>query len=133
MLAPSAALTGQLQQRETIAALAELSREHWSLFVKGSEQLRFRQGDVVIREGDAQRALYQVVEGSARVELAVRGRPQAVVLGRRQMGDLFGERSLLNGGTAAASVVVDSEEAVFLRVTAAFLHELFNAHADLMG
>ena len=55
------------------------------------------------------------------------------MLGRRRMGDLFGERSLLNGGSASASVVIDSEEAVLLRVTASFLHELFLAHPDLMG
>ena len=68
-----------------------------------------------------------------RVELRVKGRPQAAVVGRRRMGDLFGERSLLNGGDAKASVVVESETAVILRVTSSVLAELFSQHPELMG
>ena len=113
--------------------LARLTKKQWHLFLKGADSLRLARGTVVIREGDTQRAFYQMVEGSCRVELQVKGRPQAVVVGHRNAGDLFGERSLLLGGTAAASVVVDSEEAVLLRLRVDFLQELFSEHADLMG
>ena len=74
-----------------------------------------------------------MISGSVRVELSVKGRPQAVVIGQRKGGDLFGERSLLNGGNAAASVVVDSDEAIILRITSTFLQQLFTAHPETMS
>ena len=113
--------------------LANLSQEQWSLFLCGSDKLRFKRGETVIKEGDGQRALYQVVEGSLRVELSVKGRPQAVVVGHRKAGEMFGERSLLLGGNAAASVVVDSDECVMVRLTSGFLRELFASHPELLG
>ena len=116
-----------------IGRLGTLTEEQWGFFLRGAEQLRFGHGDFVIREGDTQRALYQVVKGTLRVELQIKGRPQAVVVGRRKIGDLFGERSLLSGGAASASVVVDSDDAVVLRVTSRFLESLFDAHPELMG
>ena len=77
--------------------------------------------------------MVQVISGSVRIELKVKGRPQAVVVGHLQSGRLFGERSLLLGGSAAASVVVESADAVLLRLRADFLHEVFVAHPELMG
>ena len=125
--------SSSLSAPRIIRDLSSLTSEQWGFFLKGAEQLRFQQGEHIIQEGDSNRALYQMVHGHARVELAVKGRPQAVVLGKRQMGDLFGERSLLNGGNAKASIVVDSDTAVVLRVTMPFLQELFVAHPEMMG
>ena len=41
--------------------------------------------------------------------------------------------ALLNGGNAAASVVVDSDEAIILRITSTFLQQLFTAHPETMS
>ena len=45
-----------------------------------------------MREGSQKRALYQLMEGTATVECKVNGRPHAVVVARKESGDLFGER-----------------------------------------
>ena len=113
--------------------LAKLTQEQWRLFLRGADSLRLKRGQLVIKEGDDQRALYQVVEGSCRVELQLKGRAQSVCVGRRTAGEVFGERSLLLGGTAAASVVVDSEEAVLLRLRADYLQTLFVGNNELIS
>jgi serine/threonine protein kinase/CRP-like cAMP-binding protein len=113
--------------------LAKLTQEQWRLFLRGADSLRLKRGHLVIKEGDDQRALYQVVDGSCRVELQLKGRAQSVCVGHRTAGEVFGERSLLLGGTAAASVVVDSDEAVLLRLRADYLQTLFEGNDELMG
>ena len=67
------------------------------------------------------------------MELKVKGRPQAVVVARRKAGEMFGERTLLLGGEASASIVVDSDTAVLIRLTDAYLNKLFKSSPELPG
>lgn len=60
-------------------------------------------------------------------------RTQAVVVARRRAGEMFGERTLLLGGEASASIVVDSEKAVLIRLTDAYLNKLFKSNPGLPG
>ncbi|KAL1520053.1 hypothetical protein AB1Y20_023528 [Prymnesium parvum] len=122
------------QSRSTKAsAHLSLDGEEWKLLLQGADQLKYRREEVVIREGDSSRALYQIVKGSLRVELKVKGRPQAVVVARRQAGEVFGERTLLLGGTAAASIVIDSDTAVLIRLREDYLNKLFKSRPELPG
>ena len=63
----------------------------------------------VLQEGKPTAALYQIVRGTLRVELQLPDQPQAVVVGYRKPGEMFGETSLLQSGVATASIAADSE------------------------
>ena len=69
------------------------------------------------------RALHVRERAAARREDG-RGRSAAVVVGALGAGDMFGERTLVLGGRAGASVVADSEQAVVLRLSADRLSEI---------
>lgn len=79
-----------------------------------------------------------------------------MVVARRQAGELFGERTLLLGGTAvrtelrmhpfmtvccpdierriqAASIVIDSDTAVLIRLREDYLNKLFKSRPELPG
>uniref|UniRef100_A0A7S3BPB6 cGMP-dependent protein kinase n=1 Tax=Haptolina ericina TaxID=156174 RepID=A0A7S3BPB6_9EUKA len=115
------------------SVLGPLSQEHWTTLLSGADQLNYKKNEFVIKEGDTSRALYQIVSGTLRVELKVKGRPQAVVVARRRAGEMFGERTLLLGGVAGASIVVDSDTAVLIRLTEAYLNKLFKSNPELPG
>lgn len=118
------------QQREMPTKLTE---EHWAIFLRGSKQGRYKAGEVVLKEGESTRSLYQVSRGTLRVELKIKGRPQSIVVGRRTAGQIFGERTLLLGGAASATVVVDSEEAVVLTLPDSHMRKVFELHPELQG
>lgn len=68
------------QSRSTKAsAHLSLDGEEWKLLLQGADQLKYRREEVVIREGDSSRALYQIVKGSLRVELKVSVYTKAVI------------------------------------------------------
>ena len=102
-----------------------LSSEQWSQLLGAADHLQCTKGDVVLAEGEESRALYTLVTGQLLVEETVDGLTRAVVVGRLNPGDLFGERTLLLGGGAGASVVAASEEVVVLRLSSERLSHLF--------
>jgi len=59
--------------------------------------------------------------------------PQAVVVGHRGAGDMFGETSLLKASMATASIVTDSDEAIVVCIEGAYLDGLFKSHPALPG
>jgi CRP-like cAMP-binding protein len=69
--------------------------------------VRFRQGEVIIREGDPGQEMYFIESGRVQV---VRGAgPQALLLAELGAGDLFGEMALLTGSPRSATVTAISE------------------------
>ncbi len=64
----------------------QLSLQEWTLLMKGAEHFKFSKGQFVIKEGERMRALYQLVAGSATVEMHIKGRPQALVIARKKVG-----------------------------------------------
>ncbi len=68
---------------------------------------RYRQGEVIIREGDPGQEMFFIESGRARV---VRGTgPRASLLAELGAGDLFGEMSLLTGAPRSATVTALSD------------------------
>jgi CRP-like cAMP-binding protein/serine/threonine protein kinase len=120
---------------ETIKALmGRLSAEEWSMIMEGADRLHFSKGQPIIKEGEATKAIHQIVHGTARVEMRIKGRPTALIVARKKTGDIFGERSLLLGGSANASVVMDSEEGTVLRLKQSHLQKLLDtSHPELPG
>ena len=84
--------------REGSKLSMELTEEDWNLFLSGAKQRKYRKGDYVLQEGHPTSALYQILQGALRVELQLKDQPQAVVVGHRGAGEMFGETSLLKAG-----------------------------------
>jgi len=111
----------------------DLTEDDWQLFLSGAKQVRYKNGEYVLREGAPTKALYQILQGSLRVELQLKDQPTAVVVGHRGAGEMFGETSLLKAGVATASIVTDSEEAILVCIDGIYLETLFNSHPKLPG
>ena len=125
--------SGSSGSSQTHGLSMDLTEMDWALFLSGAKQMRFKKGESVLREGMPTRALYQILQGSLRVELQLKDQPTAVVVGHRGPGEMFGETSLLKSGCATASIVTDSEEAILVCVDGAYLESLFTSHPKLPG
>jgi len=130
--------TGRAKGRDLSAGVntqltMDLTEEDWQRFLMGAKQLRYRKGEYVLREGAPTKALYQILQGSLRVELQLKDQPTAVVVGHRGAGEMFGETSLLKAGVATASIVTDSEEAILVCIDGQYLESLFQSHPRLPG
>ena len=87
----------------------------------------WKKGETVLREGEPARALYQLTRGTLRAELKLQkvhstvggwgsmlgaDEDKAAVVGRLNVGDCFGERTMLLGGNASTTLVVVSGRVV---------------------
>lgn len=82
-----------------IAPLTELDR---GIIAAHLERATFEEGDVIVREGAPDRAMYVVAAGEARIER------RGIDLGVLGPGEHFGELGLLAGRVRAASIVAAS-------------------------
>jgi CRP-like cAMP-binding protein len=104
----------------------------WRKFLQGARQRTYKKGEYVLKEGQPTAALFQIVSGTLRVELQIKDKAQAVIVGYRQAGDMFGETSLLKSGVATASIAAESE-AVVMCLEGSYLEELFQESPGLPG
>ena len=92
------------------------------------QPVRFRAGEVIIREGDAGDSLYIVGSGKVRIVRLADGNEIPVAdLGR---GALFGELAVLEGRARTASVIADTD-AELLRLDRALMKELIAQRSPL--
>ena len=110
----------------------DLQEADWKAFLAGAKQRTYGRGEYVLQEGKPTAALYQVVRGTLRVELQLLDQPQAVVVGYRKAGEMFGETSLLQAGLATASVAAHTEATVMC-IEGTFLEQLFQSNPQLPG
>ena len=110
----------------------DLKEEDWRHFMAGAKQQTYRKGEYVLKEGMPTAALFQIVRGTLRVELQLKDQPNAVVVGYRKPGEMFGETSLLKEGVATASIAAH-ENAEVVCIEGAFLEQLFSSHPGLPG
>jgi protein phosphatase len=85
-----------------VPLFSALSRRHLNKLAEVADEVRFRQGATVIREGDLGETLFVILEGEAK---ATRG---GKVLSRLGPGDFFGEISLVDRGPRTASVIAET-------------------------
>ncbi|HJL17542.1 MAG TPA: cyclic nucleotide-binding domain-containing protein [Sandaracinaceae bacterium LLY-WYZ-13_1] len=88
--------------------------EELGAFAGALHPRRVAAGDVIVREDDEDRALFVMVSGRARVV------SDGVHLGAVEAGEHFGELALIAGGRRTASVIADTECALFVLDAAAF-------------
>ena len=70
------------------------------------DEVHFKQGDVVIKQGDVGDTFYIVRHGHAVVHKVEDGATEAIEVARLGPGNYFGERALIKGDVRAASVTV---------------------------
>ncbi len=79
-----------------------LTRRHLNQLADATDEVRFRPGATVIREGDLGETLFVILEGQAEVTRGGR------TLRRLGPGDFFGEISLVDRGPRSASVAAET-------------------------
>ena len=109
-----------------------LTEDDWMHFLAGAKQRSYKKGEYVLREGQPTAALFQIIKGSVRVELQIKDTAQAVMVGLRRAGDMFGETSLLKSGVATASIAAD-EDTLLVCLEGQYLEELFQSSPGLPG
>jgi len=132
MIEPIVAAETAAEKVRHRAVEMDLQEEDWKAFLAGAKQRTYGRGEYVLQEGKPTAALYQIVRGTLRVELQLPDQPQAVVVGYRKAGEMFGETSLLQAGVATASVAADSEATVVC-IEGTFLEQLFQSNPQLPG
>lgn len=111
------------------------SVEDWDLILKGARTVTYRKDDVVIREGEQFRRIFQLARGECRFEKIIDGKQKVLgKMGKDSKDDnLFGEISFLEGGRASASVVCDKDDTQIAIIEGYFLEILFEYYPDLPG
>jgi CRP-like cAMP-binding protein len=108
--------------------LAGLSSSQLEDVSRRLSPVRFRQGEVIIREGDPGYEMYFIESGRVRV---VRGSgTNAIILAEMGAGDLFGEMALLTGKPRSATVTALSDLDLWSMPQADF-DDLVAAHPNL--
>jgi CRP/FNR family cyclic AMP-dependent transcriptional regulator len=100
---------------DDLVFLADRSKEDWARFSAQAEFLRFAAGDLIIRAGEDDRALYIVVAGTLEVLLPT-GRGDFRRYGMIESKSVTGEIAFLDGRPRAATIraVTDAD---LLRLT----------------
>ncbi len=108
--------------------LAGLSPSQLEEISRRLKPVRYRQGEVIIREGDPGDEMYFIESGRVQV---VRGSgPQAIILDEMGAGDLFGEMALLTHGPRSATVTALSDLNLWVLPQADF-EDLVTAYPNL--
>jgi CRP/FNR family cyclic AMP-dependent transcriptional regulator len=79
--------------------LGDRTEDDWTRLLAHAETLHFRAGDVVVRAGEEDRALFVVAEGT--LEALLPGRSVGALIGARSV---FGEVAFLDGQPRSATV-----------------------------
>ena len=92
---------------ERVPLFAALPKRHLRRIVGLADEVRFRDGRVIVESGVPGTTFFVITEGRAKVYRSKipSGRP----LARLGPGDFFGEMALLDGGPRSATVVADGD------------------------
>ena len=105
----SGAALGDEVSLDRLAVLAGLGAAERELVGRALERRVYRQGDVVIKEGDADRSLFMISKGTASVKVALAGQAREKRLASFSPGAVFGEVALLDEEPRSATVTADEE------------------------
>ncbi len=89
---------------QELVFLPQWDDARWSTLLKYTELRRFRAGDMVIRQGDTDRAFYIIIEGELEVLIprGTSGKLQSIATVRA--GAVTGEQAFLDGKPRSASL-----------------------------
>lgn len=130
MLAAMARRESYLDHLASVPLFSACSRRELAKIAKAGDELTVEDGHVFVRQGDAGRECFVVIEGKAVVK---RGNRKVATLGP---GDCVGELALLDHGPRTATVVADGDMRVFVlgaRQFAAVLEDVPSLSRKVMG
>jgi CRP-like cAMP-binding protein len=104
-----------------MTAFADMGDDHLKTVLSRSKIRKFEPGEVVLREGAAERTVYFLISGAVRVEKE--GKKVGVLA---EPGDVFGEMGIIDGESRSATVRAEADS-MCLVVDGAFLDEM-NEH-----
>lgn len=109
-----------------VSLFMEFDPEEMATFLEFVDPIRFRQGELLMRQGDQTSGMFIVIEGRLR---AVAKLPDGrkVVMHRMRSGDIFGELSIIDDYPRSADLIVD-EDCLVLKITNTVVETLFNLH-----
>jgi CRP-like cAMP-binding protein len=92
------------ERADDLTFLGDCSEDEWDKVVAQTQRRRFRAGETIVAEGDADRALYIVADGTleARVRQHKGARTRVTTISK---GSVFGEQAFLDGKPRSANVV----------------------------
>ncbi len=99
-----------------------LTEDDFKKIQANCQQLKFKESDILMQEGQINSALYIIVQGRAEVCLPEQNgeikykRPTKVKLDIENEGDFFGEYSLLDSKPASASVIA-TQDGELIKIT----------------
>lgn len=127
--AEHASIANNLQGPEDLRRV--LSDTDWHDLLAGARFQVHEKGGVVVRENTRPNGLFVIVSGTLGIQLKERGRPQSLILGRCQQGEIICETTYLLGTRPTVSVVCDSDKAVVARLPTSVLEQLFTSKPAL--
>ena len=92
-----------------IAALTGLSDAELDVVSARLRRVLYKAGDVVIRQGDRDRSIYIVADGTTTVRVNVAGTERQVRIAGYARGTIFGEMALLDRQPRSATVTADND------------------------
>ena len=92
------------ERQEEMVFLPDRSEGDWAKLLTFTETRRFRSGEVVIRLGETDRALYLLTEGSLDVLIPYRGDQSLRRFATVDAGSVIGEQAFLDGKPRSATV-----------------------------
>lgn len=98
------------------------SEKELIVLLKSSTWLKKLRGDFICRQGDADRSLYVILKGEARIQKMVGVEGKKSPLGVISLGECFGEMSLITGEPRSADVVC-SDDGFFLKINSETLNK----------
>ncbi|KAL6078425.1 Serine/threonine-protein kinase 4 [Balamuthia mandrillaris] len=132
-----------------------LTKEDWDLLLGGFMGVRletYHKDQVIMKEGHSYQRIFQIARGTCRIERqktqqqpeesekkkkkdnSNNGKESKVaLLGKMRAGEMFGEISFLEQGTASASVIADENPVQLYVIEGYFLHVLFTRKPALAG
>lgn len=90
---------------ESVPLLSNLSRQERAQVADCLETITFKEGEMIIKQGDDGDKLFLILEGKAKATQTPAGSQEPVEVGRMMAGQYFGEKSLLTREPRAANVI----------------------------
>ena len=103
-----------------IPVLAGLSEAEQAVIGARLQRAHYKTGEIVIRQGDSDRSLYIVADGTTTVRVTIGGTERQVRLASYARGTIFGEMALLDRQPRSATVTAENEVVCYVLSEKAF-------------
>jgi len=108
-----------------------MSTEDWDLVNAGANLVSFKDGEVIIKEGQEHHRIYQLATGRCVIKKTTA--EGEIVLGLTHPPALFGEMTFLENGKATASVIALGEDCSVYLVEGFYINTLFVDYPAMAG